>query len=175
MSHILNHNRTPFDFKLDRSESWDFFLSQDLIGGSYGNEGELTEHCLSSYIDISNDDCVTDDSLNSLSRYSWEYAISNGVTLHNIGLTGVDNGFITFDKDKITNKQFLELFTESNYSINKGDNRLHLYKVSGNNKLFDYGNEIIVDEAGNRISKMNGGFYQGFFKSGCDTIYFLLM
>ena len=168
MSHILNHNRTPFDFKLDRSESWDFFLSQDLIGGSYGNEGELTEHCLSSYIDISNDDCVTDDSLNSLSGYSWGDAISNGVTLHNIGLTGVDNGFITFDKDKITNKQFLELFTESNYSINEGDNRLHLYKVSGNNKLFDYGNEIIVDGAGNRVSMLNGGFYQGFFKSGCD-------
>lgn len=168
MNHILNHNRTPFVFRIDRSEYWDFFLAQEeMYFHSVGN-GELTERCLSSYIDLSDTvDCYRDGSLIGIRGYVWDDAINNGITLSNIGYTGVDNGLLTFRKDRITNEEFIELFTKSNYTINEGDFRLRLNPVNGNNAIYDYPMSY-VKEDGVYTSKMNGGFYQGFTKSGCD-------
>lgn len=166
MNHILNHNRTPFIFRLDRSEYWDFFLAQDEMY-FHGGNGDLTERCLSSYIDASNEMSHGNNSLIGLKEYTWDDAVNNGITLSNIGYTGVDNGLITFKKDRITNEEFIELFTQSNYTINEGDFRLRLNPINGNNGIYDYPMSDAVEDGVN-VSKMGGGFYQGFFKSGCD-------
>lgn len=167
MNHIFNHNRTPFIFRLDRSEYWDFFLAQEeMYFQSVGN-GELTERCLSSYIDTSNEECNRDETLIGLQNYVWDDAVNNGITLSNIGYTGVDNGLITFRKDRISNEEFIELFTQSNYTINEGDMRLRLNPVNGNNGIYDYPMSYVTEDGVN-VSSLGGGFYQGFFKSGCN-------
>lgn len=167
MNHIFNHNRVPFLFRLDRSEYWDFFLAQEEMYFHATGNGELTERCLSSYIDTSDEGSVRDESLIGIQGYVWDDAVNNGITLSNIGYTGMDNGLITFQKDRITNEEFIELFTDSNYTVKSGDMRLKLYPVNGNNGIYDYPMSFTVEDEVN-VSQMGGGFYQGFFKSGCD-------
>lgn len=168
MSNIYNHNRTPFQFKLDRSQCWDFFLSIDeMCWNGYMGDGELVEGCLSAYIDTDDPNCVSDGGLMSNSEFLWGDYVNNGLTLENIGFTGVDNGFIHYDKTRITNSEFIELFTNSKYEISDDNMRLILNKVDGNNQIFYYGNDF-VEHDGLNVSQLNGGFYQGFYKSGCD-------
>ena len=167
MSHILNHNRTIFDVKLDRSESWDFFLAQDRLGGSSLIDGSLTERCLSAYIDTNDESCITDEGLCSTGTYFWDEAVNNGLSLYNIGYTGVDNGLIKFDKYTISNEEFTKLFTSSDYNIAEGNMRLILNRIDGNNDIFACGNRFTY-ENDTKIAELNGGFFQGFFKSGCD-------
>lgn len=169
MSNIFNHNRFPFEFKLNKSEYWDLFLSADNFGAisQYDNADSLVDHCLISYIDTNDGDCIWFDSLYSKEAYKWDEAINNGLDLNNIGFTGMDNGLITFEKDKTSNKEFIELFTNSEYKIEEGDNRLILNKVCGNNEIYDYSNCLTtVDNM--IVSALGGGFFQGFYKSGCD-------
>ena len=47
------------------------------------------------------------------STVTWKDAVCSDVTMRDIGLTGVDNGYITYDKDKISNREFLEIFLHS--------------------------------------------------------------
>ena len=166
MSHIFNHNRFPFDTTIDRREYWDFFLGLSTAYTMHDSDS-LAKECLSAYIDTSDDECIDDKNLISKKDYKWEDIKNEGVNFENIGYTGVDNGFITFDKYTITNKEFIELFTESTYAIDKEDNKLHLNKVDGNNQLFTYDNEFVTDNEKGRVAKLNGGFFQGFFRSGC--------
>ena len=166
MGNIFNHNRLPFNFRLDRSEYWDFFLSQP----SYGSDGTgdgLADGCLISYIDTTDPDCVWFDSLYSKADYFWDKAVNNGLSLKNIGYTGVDNGLINYLKDRISNEEFLKLFNDSEFKIEKNDLRLLLNKVYGNNQIFSYSNDI-VEEDGMLVSRLNGGFYQGFFRANDD-------
>ena len=163
MGHILYHNRLPFNFRLDRSEYWDFFLSLPRYG-SYGDSG-LSDGCLISYIDTTDPDCVWFDGLYSKSSYFWQYAVNNGLILKNIGYTGVDNGLIHYQKDRISNEGFLNIYKHSEYKVEEGDSRLILNKVYGNNQIYSYSNDI-VEEDNMLVSRLNGGFYQGFFKSG---------
>ena len=163
MGNILNHNRIPFTFRLDRSEYWDFYLSQTSFG-SYGNSSGLYDGCLISYIDTTDPECVWFDKLYSKKQYYWDKAVNNGLDLKNIGYTGVDNGLINYKKDRTSNEEFLKLFSNSEFKIEKDDLRLLLNKVYGNNDIFSYDNDI-VEEDGMLVSKLNGGFYQGFFRT----------
>lgn len=162
MGNIFNHNRLPFNFRLDRSEYWDFYLSQPSYGSDYIDG--LSDRCLISFIDTTDPECVWFDSLYSKPKYYWEDAVNNGISLKNIGYTGVDNGLIHYEKDRISNKEFLKLYKDSEIKIEKNDLRLLLNKVYGNNQIFFYGNDI-VEEDGMLVSKLNGGFWQGFFKT----------
>ena len=165
MSNIYNHNRTPLRFKIDRSECWDFFLSLDEMRGYDDGNGELVERCLSSYFDFEEMGCEDKDTFKS--DFVWSDAYNKGFTLDNIGYTGVDNGFIHYDKTRISNAEFIELYTKSKYSFNENDLGFILNKVYGNNGIFHYGNTITsVDET--CAAKLSGGFFQGFYKSGCD-------
>lgn len=171
MSNILEHNRNIFDAVLNRENYWDFHLSNDYSSGSTGNDG-LTTHCLSSFIDFNDARCVWMNQALSLPNYHWDDAVNNGIILSSIGYTGVDNGFITFEKDSITNSKFIELFTKSSLKIDKDDFRLILNKVGGNNDLYYYGNDI-VNEKGIGVARLSGGFYQGFFKTRCNEYQIL--
>lgn len=168
MGNILNHNREIFDIKLSKTDYWDHHIYLSQKGDEIYND-DLQEECLAAYIDTNLDECRDNNNLQSLSEYQWDEAVNNGVALNNIGLTGMDNGLITFDKDTITEEEFLKLYTESTLEIDKDDKRLILTPVSGNNKLYNYPLEITKDND-IVVSQLNGGFYQGFFQlnDGCD-------
>jgi len=173
MSNILNHNRDIFQFDLNKEDYWDFQICLDNAGGVI-HEG-LVERCLSSYIDISDDECVWFDNIYSNHKYVWENAINDGELVFNsFGYTSVDNGKTYYEKDKITNKEFFEIFTNTKYSFEDKDLRLTLTKVRGNHQLYDYSNDITMWEDKFQVSKLNGGWYQGFFCAGDGKKYKIL-
>lgn len=168
-SNIFNHNRNPFVFVLSKSDYWDVHPMPYHGGdGVYGDD--LQEGCLAAYIDTTLDDCTFNlPELVSTSDYIWDKAVNNGLELNNIGFTGVDNGYILYDKRKITDEEFMDIFTKSTLVLDAGDKRLHVNPVGGNNQIYSYPC-MIVTEDGMRVAKLQGGFYQGFFQSGdgCD-------
>ena len=161
MSNILQHNRKIFDLQLNKSDYWDFHLCVDNVGSSF-NE---SNNCKSAEIDFNNSDCVWFEEIHSKPDVVWENAKSTNISLNSIGFTGVDNGLIKYEKDQITNKEFLDIFLDSHYNIQEDNKSLTLYKVNGNNQIYDYTNDIVIlDEENKQVAKLNGGFYQGFFK-----------
>lgn len=159
-SNILTHNREPFYVKINKDEYWDFHLSTDTTAVY---ESGISEDCLSTYIDINDPECVWFDDIKSKSQHTWSEYLNNNSILKHFGTTGVDNGFYHYDKTRITNAMFYEIFMHSILDMSEYDNRLKLTKVSGNNRIFDYPIDI-VEEDGMMVAKANGGFYQGFFK-----------
>lgn len=167
MSNILNHNRLPFEFKLSDVEYWDFHLH---IGrDAYAVTGLQTD-CLAAFIDTTVPDCTeTENYLVSMSDYTYDMCHSKGIRLENIGYTGVDNGLFVFDKNTITDKEFNEIYTNSVFSVEEGDCTLKVHAVDGNSGAICYPTSL-VEHQGMICSKLNGGFYQGFFRTGdgCD-------
>ncbi|MCD8206499.1 MAG: hypothetical protein LUD72_01025 [Bacteroidales bacterium] len=177
MANILTHNKHIFDLRPTKGDYWDFQLSRDTNG--YIGIDSSDDGCLVMEIDVSKDECVNvgDDgkvSLASSEGYHWDGAVNNGLELSHIGYTGMDNGLVSFDKDAISNRAFLDLFFNSKLQIEKDDLRVHLNAVGGDNKLYSYPVEAIDDEGdGERFIRLEGGFFQGFIKD-CGTDYQVL-
>lgn len=162
MSNILNHNRNIFEFDLNKEDYWDFQLCIDntFVDMSDG----LTERCLSAYIDLSDDDCIWFDEIYSKSKYVWENAVNdNTLIFNNFGFTSVDNGKTYYQKDRITNREFFDIYTKTTFKPQEDDTRLTLTKVRGNHQLYDYSNDITLWQDKVQVAKLNGGWYQGFF------------
>lgn len=168
MSNIFNNSRNLFDMILNKSNYWDFNISLNYNG----EIGKNADDCLINFIDTANPDCIWFNDLISIKDYKWEGCVNNGVELNSIGYTGVDNGIIRFEKDSTSNKEFLKLYTKGRLNISSNDFRLKLQKIDGNNNLYDYSNNI-VEKDNMIVSELNGGFYQGFFKTK-DQIYQIL-
>lgn len=152
---IKNKFSRQLDCKLYNGKYYDYMLYK----------GETVRQS----IDDINDMAIADfSSLNVIdgklySDVVWSASTNNGVLLEDIGMTGVDNGFIKFDRSKISNKEFLELFFHSKYEIESGDTRLFLTPVTGNTQAFAY--PMSIAESGDtKYIAFRGGFYQGFFK-----------
>lgn len=161
MSNILNNNRVPFITKLNCRDCWDFCLASDNL--HYMSPVNL-ETCTVTTIDLNKGDCVWFDVL--YGNKEWEGAVNDGIMFNNIGYTGVDNGLISYKKDRLSNKNFLNLFLNSQFEIPSTDKRLQLHKVNGNNQIFDYTTRITyIDNDETQVLECNGGFYQGFWKS----------
>lgn len=173
MGNILNHNRPVFEIMLSKNEYWDHHLYDNQKGDGLYDTDVLDTECLSAFIDTTYPDCIEDVNLISLPDYTWEDAVNNGIELNNIGLTGVDNGLITFDKTGITEEEFMELYSNSKMVIPADDLRLHTTKVDGNNKIYSYPNEYVTED-GMNVAKLQGGFFQGFFKTGNGCNYQVL-
>jgi hypothetical protein len=94
-----------------------------------------------------------------IANTSWSGATSSTDILKNIGYTAVDNGFINYDRDRIANDEFLEIFTNSTLDLSVYNDKFYVNKVSGNTQLFTYPIEQTED-----FVSLKGGFYQGFFK-----------
>ena len=99
---IKNNNVKSLDAKLYSAKYYDFMLYK----------GETTYQNLS---DLQNMSIVDFSSFNIkdgilYSDVIWDGSVNEGVELNNIGFTGMDNGLISFRKDRITNEKFLELF-----------------------------------------------------------------
>lgn len=167
-NNIFNNNRQYFNLKINYDEYWDFYLNKDIFQPYSFDDSTLYDKCLISYIDLENSSCIENDWIVSMDNYQWEYAISNGETFYNIGYTGVDNGLIQFRKDRISNKDFLKIYSESDFTINSGDTRLKLHAISGNTMVYEYPYEIL-----NGSVKLNGGFFQGVFKTECENYQIL--
>lgn len=172
MGNILNHNRGFIKFKMTTEDYWDFQLCID--DTSYDIEEGLVERCLSAYIDLSDDECIWWDDIYSKKEYVWNEALNtNTLLLKNFGFTSVDNGKTLFERDRITNREFYELFTTTKFTPNE-DLRFTLTKVNGNNQLYDYSNDISMWNDKIQCSKLNGGWYQGFFRANDGNEYQVL-
>lgn len=167
MSNLSLNNRNNLKFNLCLDNYWDFFLHKggDICYKFNNNlsSNNLYDECLISFIDLTDkDNCLFDKFVLSKYEYFYDKANVNNNTLYNIGLCGVDNGIIRFQKDRITNEQFFKLFTQSKLDLNT--NRLKLFEVSGNTQQYSY--DLSYDDENG--AKLNGGFFQGFFMTECE-------
>lgn len=152
---IKNNNVKSLDAKLYSAKYYDFMLYK---GETHHQDvSELENLSMVDFSDLN----IVDGIL--YSKTSWSGATNDGVKLNNIGFTGMDNGFIYFQKDRVTNAEFLDLLLNSEYTIEKDDNRLFLTPITGNTQMYDY--PMFLYEDGNeKYIVCKGGFYQGFFK-----------
>ena len=163
MANIINNNFHFLKLKINNDEYWDFFVNKEYFPSYYSDSSVMYDKCLISYIDAEIDECVIDNLLVGSEKYIWEYNNVVEHTMNNIGFTGLDNGLISFRRDKHNNRSFYDKYVNSKYEINQNDLTLKLHQVSGGTNNYEY--PITVEE--DRI-KLNGGFYQGFFKTECD-------
>lgn len=164
MSNIFINNYNNIKLRTSKSEYWDFILSKNNDPSELLLGNNLYDTNLISYINMNDDRCYSGDTIYNTTDYKWLNAFNSGLTLSNIGFTGIDNGLIKFDKNNITSIDFFNILTGSTYSTQTGDTRLKLNSVSGNTGTYVYPLEY---ESGDTLNSIyfNGGFYQGVFKS----------
>lgn len=164
MANLKVNNYYSFKLIPNEDEYWDFYLNKDSFGAYKIPSCAFSDDCLLSYIDMGDSACISQDGkwLYSKKEYTWEDAVSIGYTLYNITYTGVDNGLFLFQRDRITNKEFVEFFKKNKYHIEQDDKRIVLHAVSGNTQQYDYPMTTHDD-----YIEFNGGFYQGFLKTEC--------
>ena len=168
MANIKINNTRKLDFKIRKDEYWDLMLSKD---EAYGTAFDWDDNaCLAAFVTPEIDDCIRYfDKGKVFSSVSWGSAVNSGddelsgVTLYNIGFTGVDNGLVFYDKNLIDNTQFFNYYTGSFYST-CGDTRLSLSVAKGNTGEHIYPIKVVQDET-NKYFECKGGFLQGFFKT----------
>ena len=164
MSEILNkYKRWKPILLLNEDKYNDFVLSLD-NSNTININGELTNKCLISYIDINNNQCVGDNGeIYSLPQFKYRAAINEDVQLKDFGYTNVDNGLIRYDKENTTLDEFVDLISNTELEITSGDTRLYFYPVNGNSKHYNYECSI-QEDSGTTYYSFNGGFLQGFYK-----------
>ena len=149
----INHTRA-IDAKLYNGKYYDFMLYK----GEYAHTsiGELNDMAIA--------DFSTFDIASGIlySTAVWPLAKNGGVDMENIGMTGVDNGLITFNKYAISNKEFLDIYFKSKYHIDEGDMRFFMSPIAGNTQEYVYPMYLVEDEKEKYLA-FKGGFYQGFF------------
>lgn len=155
---IKINNVRSLDAKVYLDEYYDFMLYK---GEAYG--AGTGDECL--VADFSDFDI--DEAGKLWSTKSWTGATvgEEGVDMDDIGFTGIDNGFIRFRKDAISNQDFLNILTGSTYHIESGDTRFFMSPVTGNTLDYQYPMSAVTDDEGKiQYLSFNGGFYQGFYK-----------
>ena len=165
MGNIKNYNFNKLDIKLSNSDYWDFYLAND------DSSIFLSEPCLVALFDF-NDPNTYLSGLTStvLSSVWWTGATNTGYTFSTIGLTGIDNGLVTFEKDPLdtSNLALLSALTGNTLVIPAGDSRLYLNRVTGTTDQFIYPIDRLSDGSGDYV-QMCGGFYQGYYKIDGST------
>ena len=162
MSNIFNNNFYEVKTCINYDEYWDLILDKTYFHSYSFSTSKNNQDCLISMIDAALYDCVFENEICSVDECVWDKSITKKYDLVNIGNTGFDNGLLFFRKDQIMNKDFLELYQNSKYTIND-DKKLILHQVTGSTMVYEY--PITVEDF---QIKLNGGFYQGFFKTDCD-------
>ena len=161
MANIINNNFHNVKIKCNKEDYWDFFMNQNDTESYLFSSEQFCKENLISYVDFCSFECVLMDDSNGHGDYVWDGAYTDNSILKNIGYTGFDNGLIKYRRDLICNKEFVELYQNSEYQLSE-TKVLQLHPVSGCNNLFDYPYEINCCDV-----ELNGGFYQGFFKTKC--------
>lgn len=177
MTNINNYDFTLKDLRLSNNEFWDFYLAGDGSTTSPSCIPLTSGDCQVLWFDFSNSNIFLNNDILSNDIYSlvsWTGATNSGYTFNTIGLTGIDNGLITFDKPSgdTSNQTLLSALTGSTLIIPSGETKMHMHKVSGTTGLYTYGNEISIDplnpEMGTFLN-LYGGFYQGYYKIDGST------
>ncbi|TXG84547.1 MAG: hypothetical protein E6R13_02935 [Spirochaetes bacterium] len=168
MGNIKNYNFNKLDLRLSNDEYWDFFLGND--EGEPDCSSLEAGTCQVVWYDF-NQSAIYGSSTDSIySLVTWDQAVNTGYTLNTIGLTGIDNGRIVFEKGTDpTNPELLEALTGSTLIIPPNDMRLNLNRVTGTTGNFSYETNIISDPVAGDLLELKGGFYQGFYKVDGET------
>lgn len=138
--------------RLTNVNYWDLVLSSDMRGYDHTTlycDEIISGDTLLVYFDFNNPNCVSGNTIYSLT--SWKDAIlpKTGLTLCDIGLTGVDNGFVPN-------------LTGETLFISSGDPRFFMTQVTGHTYIYPI--EIVDDTCFGNYAQFCGGFYQGFYK-----------
>jgi len=161
MANIKKNNIDNHQLRILGINYYDFFLTNSDNINYIPNGESLYDDCLISSIDLNSNECIDSNNiLYSKTEYFWNNAINNNVILSDIGLTGLDNGFINYYSQ---NSNIIELFTTSTLSLINNDTRLMLNPVNGYIHNLQY-NTSLNHENNLKYISFNGGFYQGFFK-----------
>ena len=138
MGNIKNFNFNKLDLKLSNSDYWDFYLGTDEGGPDCSPLQAGT--CKVVWYDF-NEPSIYGASTDSIySLVTWDNAVNTGYTINTIGLTGIDNGLLSFVKDPLdlTNENLLETLTGSTLIIPPDEKRLVLTRVTGTTGNFTY-------------------------------------
>lgn len=149
MSNIKNYYFNNLDMILTNSDYWDLFLCYDeRLTASNSCDGILTGSSLVSQFDFNDPRCISGNTIYSLVCWNGSVLPYSGLSLCDIGLTGVDNGFV-------------QNLTGETLTVSSGDCRLYLTRVSGLTYSYDW--SVQSGSTGQYIS-LCGGFFQGFWK-----------
>ena len=171
MGNIKNYNFNNIDLKLSNDDYWDFYLANDDANNGYCTP-VTSGDCFVVWYDFNDSTIYPNSAITSPDIYSlvsWDKAVNTGYTFNTIGLTGIDNGLIIFDKNPLdlTNDALLLALTGTTLDIPSGDTRLHMTRVTGTTGEYIYPYSIIPEPTkpmiGNFLS-LAGGFYQGYYK-----------
>ena len=170
MGNIKNYNFNKIDIKLSNSDYWDFYLANDDTALEIPH-GLSSGDCFVVWYDFNNTAIYPNSATTASTIYSlvsWEGAVNTGYTFSTIGLTGLDNGLFTFEKDPSdpTNQALVDALTGSTLIISSGDTRLSMHLVTGTTGSHIYPTQRITDPTftfGDYI-QLCGGFYQGYYK-----------
>jgi len=171
MGNLKNFNFNKIDAFLSNSEYYDFYLAQDeYIDCCMYDDTIISGNCFVVHYDFNKSGIYSSGTTSADTIYSlvtWTGATNTGYSLNTFGLTGIDNGYVTFDKTSggASNSTLLSALTGTTIVIPSGDTRLVMTRVTGATDQYDYPIDII---SGNTIigdySRLCGGFYQGYFK-----------
>lgn len=155
MSNIKNNNYRKIDCRIINDNYMDFMLSKSDV-----RIDELTfdKNFVTNLI------FNRQQKKHVISDVAWVDAKPSNTILKNIGYTGVDNGFISYDKDMTGNDEFLELYTNSTFDLSTFGDKFFVTEVTGNTHMFTYPIKLEDDYVA-----LKGGFYQGFFKIDGDV------
>lgn len=154
MANIKNNNYRKIDCRLINDNYMDFMVSKEEINTIQN----LSEACLATQLNFFNH-----TGRQVVSNVAWSGSIASDTILENIGYTGVDNGFISYEKDRIANDEFLDLYVNSTFDLSTYNDKFFVTEVKGNGGRFVYPLEVKND-----YTALKGGFYQGFFKIDGD-------
>lgn len=145
---------------LNNKNVWDFCITQSTNTCNNIYDKHCVNTKLSAYIDFGDKECINDNVIMSKKEYVWSGATSYDAVLNSIGLTGVDNGLISFNHDKISDVEYYDILTNSKWNSEDGGVSLKLHPINSNSGLYD--TSYTIDNNG--FITLKGGFLQGFFK-----------
>ena len=153
--------------RLSDSDYWDMYLSSDEVFLEPYTE-VLTGDSLVGYFDFNNSEIFASGNTNIYSLSTWTGATisTTGLTLHDIGLVGIDNGLITYIKPSgdTENLALLSALTGSTLVILSSDTQFWMHEVTGMTNTYIYPIDIVSAATVGQYAQFCGGFYQGFYK-----------
>jgi hypothetical protein len=151
MSIVNNYAFKNLQLRLSNQNYWDLVLSSDMRG--FDNTTVYCDNIISGDTLVASFDfndllSVTGKTIYSLDTWDGSILPKSGLTLCDIGLTGIDN-------------RFVNNLTGETLHISSADSRFFVTKVSGDSYVYPI--YFTGDSSGN-YAKFCGGFYQGFYK-----------
>ena len=168
MGNINNFNFNKIDLRLDNSEYYDFYLSNDespigVLDNIISGATLIAEFDFNNFITY---DGGIYEPTTMYSLSIWEDAVNTGLTLNNIGLTGLDNGLIPFEKisGDTSNTGLTDTLTGITLQVISGETSFILTPITGYTENYIYPIEILSSSTVGNYAQLCGGFYQGFYK-----------